>query len=57
MNIYQSVFLEKIFFENIRKKSSFDVINVLYLPFLIRTMTPKIILKNLGYMCYKSVEF
>ena len=42
MNFYQSVLLEKSFFENNCKK--------------VRTRTPKIILKTLDYMCHKSVE-
>ena len=56
MNIYQSVFLKKNFLENIRKKVGFGVKTLLYLCFLIKAMTPKIIFKNLDYICHKSVE-
>ena len=56
MNFYLSVFLEENFLENIRKKVGFGVITLKYLPFLIKAMTSKIILKNLDYICHKSVE-
>ena len=49
-------FLEKNFLENISKKVGFLVISLKYLPFLIKAMTPKIIFKNLDYICHKSVE-
>ena len=53
MIFYQSVSLKKNFFENICKKVGFCG-NYPYLPFLI--MTPKIIFKNLEYICHISVE-
>ena len=56
MNFYQSVFLEKNFLENIRKKVGFGGITLYYLPFLIKALTTKIIYINLDYICHKSVE-
>ena len=53
MNFYQSVFLEKNFLENIRKKVGFGGN---YPLIFTLSMTPKIIFKNSDYICYKSVE-
>ena len=54
MNFYQSLFVEKTFLSQVL--SGVGVITLKYLPLLIRTMTPKIIFKNLYYMCHKSVK-
>ena len=56
MDFYQSVFLEKNFLENIRKKVWFGGNYPLIFTLLIKGMTPKIIFKNLVYICHKSVE-
>ena len=53
MNFYQLVFLEKNFLENIHKKGRFWGNYPLLLPFLVRAMTPKIIFKNLDFICHK----
>ena len=56
MNFYQSVLLEKNFLENISKKDAFwGNYPLIFIPFLIKPVTPKIIFKNLDYICHKSV--
>ena len=53
MNFYQSVFLGKNFLGNIRKKVGFWGNYPLIITLLVRVMTPKIILKNLDFICHE----
>ena len=56
MNFYQSVFLEKNFFENIRKKVRFGGNYPLIFTLSDQNYDSKNYFKNLDYICHKSVE-
>ena len=56
MNFYQSVFLEKNFLENIRKKVGFGGSYPLIFTLSDQSYDSKNILKKLDYICHKSVK-
>ena len=56
MNFYQSVFLEKIFLENIRKKVGLGGNYPLIFTLSDQSYASKKYFKNLDYTCHKSVE-
>ena len=52
MNFYRAVSSEKNFRKYSQKRRVLG-----YLPFLVRTMTKKIMIKNLDSICHKTVKF